>query len=446
MRNLAILLTATCLAACGGGDAQSVSSSAIAAAATGAVAGTATPAATATPASTFIAPTTAKTYQSQAGVQAFNYDYNETLNYTKDPVLNAAGAPVLDQLGNPTYLINLNSRRLVGTSQGSQLYTANASTVRSPGVTVTYDPRNAQFRLVISQNGLSDDITFQDPAHRTDFRGATRPQIGVPNLEIPGATDWRTRGVQYLEVSTGSNATTYDVSTFFYELPGTTTQYVTYAGFVRNHYEDPIETVVSDQLRSQTRVAKRITKYERAAFVYGELTPTAAIPRTGTAAFSGNMIASMVNNPSFDTDPNAGTYFQWISGTANVGVDFGSGAVTASLRGTTLAPLLDPTPAINPTSTAGFTYQTAFLNAGATFTASATARIDLVTTGGFTGNFSNAQFVDGTRTIPVDIVGGSLDGAFYGPAANEVGASFRIVGGIPDQRVDIVGSLTGKRP
>jgi hypothetical protein len=441
MRNLAILLTATSLAACGGGGAQSVSSTAAAAAT-----GTSTPAATPTPASTFIAPTVTKTYQSQAAVQSFNYDYNETLNYTKDPVLNSTGQPVLDGLGNPTYAVNVNTRRLVGTSQTNQLYTANASTVRSPGVTVTYDPRNAQFTLVINQNGLSDNITFQDPAHRTDFRGATRPQIGVPNLEIPGATDWRTRGVQYLEVSTGSTATVYDVSTFFYELPGTSTQYVTYAGFVRNHFEDPIETTVSDSLQSQTRVARRVTKYERAAFVYGEQTPTAAVPRTGTGTFSGNMIASMVNNPSFDTDPNAGTYFQWISGTANVGVDFATGAVTTSLRGTTLAPLLDLSPAISPTNTTGFTYQTAFLNAGATFTASATARIDLVTTGGFTGTFSNAQFVDGTRTLPVDIVGSALDGAFYGPVANEVGASFRIVGGIPDQRVDIVGSLTGKRP
>lgn len=82
--------------------------------------------------------------------------------------------------------------------------------------------------------------------------------------------------------------------------------------------------------------------------------------------------------------------------------------------------------------------------AGAAFTANGTGRIDLVNAGGFVGAFQNAQFVFGTTTQRIDIVGSSLDGAFYGPNANEVGASFRIVGGIPDQRVDIIGSFTGR--
>ena len=43
------------------------------------------------------------------------------------------------------------------------------------------------------------------------------------------------------------------------------------------------------------------------------------------------------------------------------------------------------------------------------------------------------------------IAGSSLDGAFYGPKADEVGASFRIVGGVPDQRVDVIGSFTGAK-
>ena len=39
----------------------------------------------------------------------------------------------------------------------------------------------------------------------------------------------------------------------------------------------------------------------------------------------------------------------------------------------------------------------------------------------------------------------SIDGSFYGPNAVEVGGSFRIVGGVPDQRVDILGAFTGAK-
>ena len=447
MRNLAILMTtAAALAACGDGSGSSAigSASSTAPVATPTPSATTTPTPTATAASSFVTPTTTKTYQAQAAVQAYGYTYNEGLSYKKDKIVDATGAPVLDSLGFPTYKLNTASRTLTGTGQGSQLYSANASTVRNPGVTVSYDPRNAQFTLNISQNGLSDAITFQDPAHRTDFHGLSTPQAGVPNLEIPGATDWRTKGVQYLQVDSGSSASVSDTSTFFYELPGTTTKYVTYAGFVRNHVEKPTEVIVADLTTSQTTIASSVIRYERAAFVYGEQSATAAIPKTGTASYSGNMIASMVNNPSFDTNPGAATYFQWLSGTANVGVDFATGAVTTTLSGTTLAPLLDRSPLLTPT--AGVAAQASFVGAGAAFTASASGKVDLVTSGGFTGTFSNAQFVDAGKTTKVDIVGSTLDGAFYGPQADEVGASFRIVGGIPDQRVDIVGSFTGRKP
>ena len=37
------------------------------------------------------------------------------------------------------------------------------------------------------------------------------------------------------------------------------------------------------------------------------------------------------------------------------------------------------------------------------------------------------------------------DGAFYGPNGEEAGGGFRIVGGKPDERVDIVGAFVGKK-
>ena len=401
---------------------------------------------------TFVNPTETKTYQSQSAVQSYNYTYTEQVKYNKVQVFDAQGNPVLDSLGNPTYKVDHDDRTLISAVQDKQLYKADASTVRSPGVTVTYDPRNAQFTLKINQDGLSDNITFQDPAHRTDFSGASKPQDGVPNLEVGDPSTWRTKGVQYLQADSGSNGQTYDVSTFFYELPGTTTKYVTYAGFVRNHFGAPQEAVTQDSATSQYVNRTRDTVLERAAFVFGEQTDNAAVPKTGTASYAGNMIASMINNPSFDVNPAQSSYFQWMSGTANVSVDFGAGTVNTSLNGTTLAPMRDYSPiglpADNgiPTKNGGFPYDGVAIPAGAAFSATGSGKIDLVKTGGFTGTFSNAQFSAGGTTTKVDIVGSALDGAFYGPKADEVGASFRIVGGIPDQRVDIIGSFTGKKP
>lgn len=436
MRTIFVLMATTTLAACSGGSGTQSASGVP-------VTGGGTTGGGGTLPHTFVAPTVTKTYQAQGAVQTYKYSYEESLGYTKIPQLNSAGAIVRDANGAIVYVPDPNSRTLLGSVQNKQLYTANAGTVRSPGIQVTYDPRNAQFTLAINQNGVVDNITFQDPAHRTDFSGLSTPQAGVPNLEIPGQTDWRLRGVQYLQVDTGSTATIYDVSTFFYELPGTKTSYVTYAGFVRNHLDPKAEAVTTDLPLSQFTTASRGIRYERAAFVYGELTPNSAVPTSGTATYNGNMAASMVNNPSFDTNPLAGTYFQWLQGTAKVDVNFGTGNVITTLAGVTLAPLFDPSPILSPTNTAGFT-QTAYLNAGATFAASGTGKIDLIGTGGFTGTFNAASFVQGGVTTTLSIVGSSLDGAFYGPKANEVGASFRIVGGIPDQRVDIIGSFTGK--
>ncbi|WP_293882850.1 transferrin-binding protein-like solute binding protein [Sphingomonas sp.] len=431
MRIYLALLGATALTACGGSGPTTIGGTAINSGA-GAV-------------DTFVTPTTPKTYTAQGAFQTYSYNYTERVHYNKtqatDPL---TGMPMVDASGNPILAIDPNSRTILGVAQQNQLYAGNASTVRSPAVTVTYDPRNAQFTLAIVDYAVNQSIVFQDPLHRTDFSGARTPQIGVPNLEVGDPSTWRTKGVQYLEVNSGGTATVVDKTTFFYELPGTTTQYVTYAGYVRNHFDDPVETIVADSPTQQIADIRRATKLDRGAFVFGQVTPNSSVPTTGSGTFNGNMIASMVNNPDFDTNRAAMTYFQWISGTANVNVNFQSGAVTTTLSGTVGAPLIDPSP-IKP-STNSFVPPPSAIAAGSTFTATSAGRIDLVTTGGFTGTFNAAGFTGAGAPKPVDIAGSSLDGAFYGPAANEVGASFRIVGGIPDQRVDIVGSFTAKGP
>jgi len=440
MRNYLILMSATALAACGGDTGPVAVGGGAAPPAPGGNGGTPTPTA-----HSFVNPTETKTYQAHGGVQSYDYDYVETVHYDKIPATDSSGNPQVDANGNPLYAIDPNSRTLLDTGQPRQLYTANASTVRNPGVTVSYDPRNAQFTLQIAQNGNAANITFQDPAHRTNFTGNKTPQLGVPNLET-GPVDQRlAKGVQYLEVDTGSDADTYDVSTFFYEKPGTTTKYVTYAGFVRNRFEAAAEVVLADAPRSQITQLTRPTSLERATFVFGEQTANSNVPQSGSANFSGNMTASMVNTPQIDNNPMQPSYFQWLSGTAGISVNFSSGAVTAALAGTTLAPMFDPSPIKDPTDTTGYTYPGVAIPAGASFTANGTAQIDLVGKGGFAGLFSSAQFLNGGTTQTVTIAGSTLDGAFYGPNGEEVGGTFRIVGGVPDQRVDIIGAFTATK-
>jgi hypothetical protein len=85
------------------------------------------------------------------------------------------------------------------------------------------------------------------------------------------------------------------------------------------------------------------------------------------------------------------------------------------------------------------------LSAGATFAAAGSGRVDLVNAGGFLGQINSASLTFGGITNNLIIAGSSIDGAFYGPTAQEVGGGFRIVGGTPDQRIDILGVFTGAR-
>jgi len=401
MRNYLLLASACTLAACADTGAQSVGSNAP-------PAGTPTPSSpTPTPA-TFVNPTESKTYSGLGVVQ--HYEYNT---------------------------------RSDGNSQGGQLYAGDANTVRDSGISVTYNPRDAIFDVTIARpKGLvsTSAMRFQDPLHRTDFGGLNQPQAGVPQLDPA-------KQIQYLEsgsgtgdiLSPGNNSKyivgddTYSssVQTFFYQKPGTTTKYVTYAGFVRNSLSVLKQTVAN----TTTTYLKNNYSLDRAAFVYGELTANSAVPKSGTADFTGDMLATMVYNPLPDTDATASTYFQWIDGSQTTHVDFGTLKVTTTLTGTVRGPTFD-----------AYTTNAFSMPNGSTFNASATSLIDLVGKGGFTGTFTSACFATtcsaGNSLL---IAGSSLDGAFYGPNGEEIGAGFRIVGGTPDQRIDILGTFTGHK-
>jgi len=399
MRKPLLLVSLTALAACSGGGPQTAGGTAV----TGGGAPTVS-----NNNGTFVNPTQKKTYSAIGGVQSYHYSTDDR-NVAK---------------------------------QYNQLYAGNASTARNSGITISYDPRDAIFELTIADTlgNVNQSTRYQDPAHRTDFGGDKEPQDGTPNisgkgvlyLENGSATGQLVKDPSQAQTSlpTGLANASSNAFTFFYQKPGTTTQYVTWAGYLRNQVS--IAQVTNPDNSTYLRQDNVL---ERAAFVFGERTDNSNVPKTGTASYTGDMIATMVYNPLLDIDRTTPTYYQWISGSNTTNVDFGANSFSTTLTGTVNAPMYD-----------AYTPQTHVLDAGATFNASASGSIDLINKGGFSGQVGSASFTQGGTTTQVNIAGSSIDGAFYGPNAQEVGGGFRVVGGTPDQRIDILGAFTGKKP
>ncbi len=407
-RNFLVLSSTVMLAACGG-DTSPQTVGSVAPPSGG----------TPTPTHSFVNPTEVKTYDGLGAVQHYQYT-----------TASAEGA------------------------QSGQLYAGDSNTVRDSGISITYNPRDAIFELTVSRPLAQVSVSaqrFQDPAHRTAFGGAAQPQPGVPNFDA-------SRQIQYLQSGTatgsalspgnpfytqgygaansdyvvGADQFSSTVQTFFYQKPGTTTKYVTYAGYVRNSISAATEQNNSN-LPAQLRESYSL---DRAAFVFGERTGNSAVPTTGSGTYTGEMIATVVYNPLLDTDASAPSFLQWMQGTQSTTINFGSGAVTTTLDGTMLAPVRD-----------AYTSGIGGLAAGTAFHAQGSATIDLINKGGFTGQFASACFATScTAGNSLLIAGSSLDGAFFGPHGEEIGAGFRIVGGRPDERIDILGAFTGKKP
>jgi hypothetical protein len=424
MRLAILLLGTSMLAACGGGG-------------TGPVATAGTTPVTAPPvdikAHTFVAPTKTQVYKANGASQ--------TLEHTVDT------EEVTGANGVTTYSTS---------GQYKQLYQGNATTVRASNLSITYTPRDAIFDISLNdvKAGLSFTTRYQDPIHRTDFGGVREPQESTPNLTLPG--------LLYLEAATLGSDTSffglepgtlrlivpddktgarYSRDTFFYQKPGTTTKYVTFAGFLRNQLTANVRRVEAAAATPTTPAINASTKTDytfklaRGAFVFGDSTLNSNVQKTGTGTFTGSMLATSVLNDVSDTDFIDSTYFQWIEGISKTNVNFGDNTFSLVLNGDVLAPQLD-----------GVTDPVFSVKGGAKFNAEGSGRIDLVAAGGFVGQFQRAWFVnpDSSR-LDVAVEGSSIDGGFYGPAAEEVGGSFRIVGGNPDERVDILGVFTGKK-
>lgn len=321
---------------------------------------------------------------------------------------------------------------------GPLLYRGNASTVRAPTGTILYNPRDGIFTVNFTDTkaGISTGpMRFQDPAHRNTGAGWGIPDFNgfSQNFNIIFSRGPTNRGPNPEEP--GDRGRIDEISVF-YQRPGVQTNYVTLAGYVRNAYEPTADPGLFKE-RSETL-------YQRGATVFGEETVRSQIPVTGSATYTGGMLATMVVNTTASTrSPN---YFQWINGSSRLELDFSKSTMSVLLTGNVGS--ANYAGAIIPNATA--------VPGGSTFRAQATGVINLATTAGFVGEFSSASFTrpDGTTFVPdftrvnpgSPIAGAnSLDGTFFGPSAVNVGGNFRIIGGTPGERVDILGAFTGAK-
>lgn len=143
--------------------------------------------------------------------------------------------------------------------------------------------------------------------------------------------------------------------------------------------------------------------------VFGYETPVSAVPKTGTAQFSGWASATVFKGSA------SGAY---VDGRADVSVDFASGKLTGALTNMQVRSLGSAQP-----------WNDVSVNASIV---------------GGTNKFTGATAVTSTPNSALSLTGsatGLIDGGFYGPGADELGA----VWSLTDATGSAVGGLVGRR-
>ena len=365
----------------------------------------------------FVNPTKTTVYAAQGGSQHYEYMRAEPRN------------------NDGTYTVR---------PQQQRLYDSNSTEAGSTALSVTYDRDDSEFAVTFEDDAatVSIELLYQDPGHRTAFGGLEEPQVGV--LDITSQSVFYVEGGRVQDLVRPEAANPYpwilapgkdfgssDFTTFFYQKPGTVTKYVTFAGYVRNRHEVVRPNGAPDEYRF---------KFDRGVLVFGEQTLRQDAPRTGTGAFTGPMIATMVFNNQIDQG-QGDNYFQWIVGSANVNVDFAATTFDINMTGQVGAMFSDVNQVLTPS-----------MPEGSIFNATGNGRFD----GGlpiyrtFSGGFSSASFTrpDGSVFVlnladPYTSAN-TIDGSFYGPNGEEVGGTYRVSHGEPDTRIDILGVFTGE--
>ncbi|WP_375402551.1 transferrin-binding protein-like solute binding protein [uncultured Sphingomonas sp.] len=382
------------LAACGGGSGGSGSGSVLSA-------GTAAPPAGATPTPT---PGNTPTPTPTPGTSTPTPTPTPTLGPTgQSNLFDVSATAVFDAVGA--------AQSLNVDEEGRTLYQGNASTVAVPTGTITYNPRDGIFTVALADTAanVTRNVSFQDPAHRSEVDQARRGEYQVPLLA----------GFNYLQALDGDAQ-----FTFFYERPTATGDFVSLAGFERSFLNPDSGEFTSEQ----------------GVMVFGAKTPTLQVPTRGVGRFEGEFLATMVGRQD-----GSASILQWINGTSGVDVDFAKRTVGLSLTGL-VSPVFSKNMAVNSNALA--------IPAGSVFTAVGSAgwaRAGSV----FTGTFASAEFKTGSQVVPIDFTrvngansvagASSIDGTFYGPDAKNIGGNFRIVGGVSDRRFDILGAFAGAK-
>lgn len=314
-----------------------------------------------------------------------------------------------------------------GTTQTVELFTAGGTRAEevktgvapadSRQLSVIYDPSTTNFRVIIQQGsvGVGIDNTFDDPLFRIAFGNARQPQAGTPNLP----------NYAYLQKGPVPSSPN-DVQTFFYEVPGTRTRFVTLAGYVRNAQSTPLAAPVATAPGDYTR--------QRTVFVFGTPTAPGRVPVSGTATYSGGLLATAIYNTEIDSNPTVRSRTEWISGTSTITVNFAQNSIDLALSGT----FTNSRDAFEG-ATGGLPNYNAS-NAGRSFTAAGRAGFG-TTRPYFAGSISSASV--GGAALPLAV--GTIAGSMFGTRAEEIGGNFRIVGSGADQRVEILGAFTGRQ-
>ncbi|TGX52376.1 hypothetical protein E5A73_16415 [Sphingomonas gei] len=351
---------------------------------------------------------------------------------TQANLLDVTSTVTYDVVGSFQALNTVTERTVpvTGTPSGTvrSLYSGNAATVNAPNGSITYNPRDGIFTVKITDAAadVARSYNYQDPAHRTQFSGAQFAQYQIPNLAT----------FNYLQVLDNDA-----LPVFFYQRPGAKTTFVSLAGFSRVS-----ENVTTTGTAPDPTVTTTTFDGERGAFVFGQKTANAQVPVSGEGTYNGDFLASMV------ADPTGGgrSALQWITGGSTLKVNFATGKADLLLTGTVGESYVLGAAVASP------------IAAGSGFIANGTAQVDLIRSGGFAGAFTlnsktpnSVGFTMGSSFVGIDFAsaaaGGStagassIDGAFFGPNAVNAGGNFRIVGGIPDQRVDILGAFSGAK-
>ncbi len=348
-----------------------------------------------------------------------------------------APSPTLGTLTGPLTFTSASASQRLAIISGGALYEGNQPVTINDQVKITRDPRDATYTIVIAPQGnIVANTRFQDPAHRSIY--ASIAQQDLIRYPSQPTTDWDLSALlpdipntEYYGtgqlLSGDAGAPTIKTAIFFTERMGnanSSTQYVSWGSYWEYNAGGVPPT------RSQS--------LQRTASVFGFNTLASNVPKTGSASYKGGFYADLVEGRDFYT----------LSGASNVVVDFASDKGTFALGGNFVS--------------AGPGDPSTKLRLGTTFTASGTigllrpANATASTGGGapisvFSGKVTALALGGVTyenlpnETKALSFQASSVEGGFFGPQAEEVGATFRIVGGLPDVRLDITGALTGRK-